>query len=170
MLIFLLVGCQDEKTLMGIEADVRLQVTIPLEIVQQYGMLQLDKDIPDLDRMLNADGSITLMLNEEEVNYIVRDVEELFNQYEQAVKKEPVGQITDISYDDFYENIQFFVTNKQFIYTENFMLAEEMLIKHALAYQLIHQKKLGIFVQYSDRQGKQIFSKKAVPLHVSAQN
>lgn len=170
LVVLLLVGCREAENMMDIEAEAVLQATIPQEVVQQYGFLQLDSKFVDLDMTIEEDGSVTVRLTSQEVQQVNQHVQALFTQYEQAVTADKNRLVTNIKYDEFYKNIEFFVADEKVLDDESFALAEELLLKNALAYQLIHQEQLVVVIQYYDEQEQRILSKKTIPLQVSADN
>lgn len=166
LLVVLLVlsACSEARTLIGIEADAYVEVTIPTEVAEQYGMLQLEKKLGHLDHTKNNDGSVTFSLNPQEVEQLEQSVKALFAQYEQAIAQEASEQVRAISYDAPYKNIHFYIEDEAVIHDENFLLTEELLVKQALTYQLIHGENLGVAVLYYDKVGAHILSKKTIPI------
>lgn len=149
---------------MDIEADAYLEVTIPSDVAEQYGTLQLEKKLQHIERVNNSDGSVTVLLKMQEVEQLEQDIEALFTQYEQAIAREVSNKITAVSYDAHYKNIHFYVEDEGVIHEEDFSLTEEMLMKQALTYQLIHGETLGVAVLYYDEVGAQVLSKKTIPM------
>lgn len=170
VVLLLLSGCTVQQVGMDIEADAQIEAVIPAEVVAEYGMLQLEKKFQHLETEENDNGSVTVMLNEQEVEQIEQEVEALFTQYKQGIALYSTNQVTAISYDTSYQNIHFYVVDESVIYDENFLLTEEILMKHALAYQLIHGEKIGVAVLYYDKEGEHVLSKKKVPIQVSISN
>lgn len=162
--LFVLSGCDGGTALMDIEADAQMEVTIPEGVIAQYGMFQLEKKFQHLSQVENNDGSVTVVLNAQQVEQVEREVSELFLQYKQAVIQGPTNQVMNISYDPRYETIQFYVADASVIHEENFLLAEELLMKHALLYQLIHGEQLGINIFYYDDESKEFISEKMIPI------
>lgn len=168
--LLIVVACSDEQTAMDTKADAQLQVTIPANVVEQYGLLQIEKKFNQVDSAKHANGSVTFLLDVQEVAQFKEAVNALFVQYEQAISKDGDSLVTEISYDELYRNIHFYVESETVIHDENFVLVEELLVKHALAYQLIHEEPLRVAVLYSDESGEHVFTKKTIPIQVSQQN
>lgn len=170
LVLLIVVACNDEQMAMDTKADAQLQATIPANVVEQYGLLQIEKKFNHLDSVKHANGSVTFLLDLQEVAQFKEEVNTLFAQYDQAISKDGDSLVTEISYDELYHNIHFYVANESVIYDENFVLVEELLVKHALAYQLIHEEPLSVAVLYYDKSGEHVLSKKTIPIQVSHQN
>lgn len=162
-----LAGCTQQTT-MDTKSAAQLQATIPANIVEQYGLLQLEREVNDVERIEHQNGAVSLLLEPQQTAQLKQKAQELFAQYEQAIAQKSNQQITDITYDAAYKTIHFTVKNEAVIYDEEFVLAEEVLVKQALAYQLIQGEPLGVTLYYYEDAGERVLSKKTVPLQLSA--
>ena len=151
ILVHILSGCDaSEVTKQNLLDEVQsplVDITIPNEIVQQYGTLNMESKVDGLERIEQADGSITVTMEQQSAEEIAATAVKLFSDYTIAIQ-ENHSSIVDVAFTNHYSEWLFTVTNEDALQEEGFMLAEELLMKNAFAYQLIHEYIPVVKIQY----------------------
>lgn len=146
--LLLLSGCIEQQLNEDNLGESKIAIEIPSEIVQHFGSLNIEQKVEDVKKTIHSDGLITITLKEAQFNQISQVTEEQLRQYlEMTTAKESNG-IHNIEMNKDYSEWAIIVANKSIIGTEGFELAEELLIKNALTYQLVNRQLPEVKIRY----------------------
>ena len=168
-LLMLLTGCSDKQqavngVLNNIEQGGQVETIIPAEIVNLYGTLNMEAKVATFQSEDQSNGAVTVLLDKQDIEAISQSALKMLNEFAKAIASENGHAfITDVSFKDSYSQMKFFVTNTDVLQEENFLLTEEMLVKSALAYQIVNDIDPNVIIRYIDPNTDALIAEKKVP-------
>lgn len=148
--VLLLVGCAEniEQQAASDKQSPAIQVNIPSDIAQQYGSFNIEYKTQDIQKSIHSDGKVSLIMQEQQLAELAQQCEQFFAQFADAANENGDSGIVAIEFDEQYANWAITVANTDFLNKESFMLAQEMLIKNILTYQLAKETTAKLKIQY----------------------
>lgn len=148
--VLLLVGCTKnlESQVANDHKSPTIQVNIPTDIAQQYGSLNIEYKTDDIQKSIHSNGEVSLEMQEEQLNELKEQSKEFFLQFANTTEQYGENGIVKIEFDHQFANWVITLVNKDFFNKESFELAQEILIKNILTYQLASESLVNIKVSY----------------------
>lgn len=148
--VMLLVGCTGnlEQQIARDTQSPTIQVSIPSDIAQQYGSFNIEIKAQEIQKLIHSDGEVSLKMQEQQLTELAQQCEQFFAQFADAAKDNGDRGIIAIEFDEQYANWAITVANKDFLNKESFELAQEMLIKNILTYQLASEALANLKISY----------------------
>ncbi|MEK4230050.1 hypothetical protein [Solibacillus sp. FSL H8-0538] len=169
VLLVAMIGCANEEIAVSHifgETGVGpvIEIEIPSEVADHYGALNLELKAGDFEKVDNTDGSITIIMQQQSAEEISQHAVAMFNEFEKAVSDENAEAIvTNVQFNNHFSEFIFNVRSKEMLYDENFVLTEEILLKNALAYQIVNKMEPTVKIQYFDTANNEFIAEKIVP-------
>lgn len=170
LLVVVMMGCTSEETKLEVGAQTEnetssiLEVLIPSDIVQYYGMLNIESKVGDFEKVENSDGSVTVFMQQQNADEMQQEIVKMFNEFEAVISGEnEKSVIKKLTYNDQFSELIIQVSNREVLQEEDFLLTEELLMKNALVYQIVNKIKPTLKIQYFDTDSNQFLGQKTVP-------
>ena len=168
-LLLFLTSCSNEQqavngVLYNLEQDELAEAIIPTEIVELYGTLNMESKVPTFQSEDQSNGAVKVLLDKQDIEAISQSALKMLNEFAKAIaSKNGHAFITDVTFEDSFSQMKFFVTDSMALQEENFLLTEEMLVKSALAYQIVNDFDTNIIIHYIDPNTDALIAEKMVP-------
>lgn len=151
IVITILSGCwqqpMEQEVLSESQTEI-VKVQIPTEIAQQFGSLNIEQKVKNVNKVVHASGAITIELGQEQLKQISNETEQLFLNYLEHFTEKKSNGFQEVTMNNDFSEWYFVISNENILATEGFELAEELLVKNALTYQLVNRQIPTVIVRY----------------------
>lgn len=150
VLVLLLVGC-DENLEQQVATDYEsptIQVNIPSDIAQQYGSLNIEYKADKIEKLIHSNGEVSLTMQDHQLTELREQCEAFFMELAKVTEQDGNSGIMNVEFDEQFANWVITVANKDFLNKESFELAQELLIKNILTYQLASESLANMKISY----------------------
>lgn len=154
--MFLLCGCAQQTTqeVQGEHELATIEINIPSEITQRYGSLNIDYIAKNIQKSIQPNGAVSLVLNEQQLAQLSNKTEDFLEKYMESVQTNKSDSISNVTMTNNYSKWEIKLVDETILQQEGFELAEELLIKNILAYQLVNRELPELKIRYLSQDEK----------------